>query len=203
MPEVSFPEAERKFLLEEYRNAPVILEYGSGGSTILASELPGKRVFSVESDRDWALRLQARIEELDPPSPATVHHVDIGPTGDWGRPIGPESWPLFFHYPLDIWQQPFFRHPDLVLIDGRFRVACLATVGLLCSRPVRVLFDDYRDRPRYHRVEHRFPRSAMVGRMAVFDVVPGQLKMEDFPFILELFSLATYHGRPSPYKDAV
>lgn len=198
-PELTLPAAEADLLRQEYSKATIILEYGSGGSTVVASALPGKRVFSVESDRAWAISLQARIDELALPSPATVHHVDIGPTGDWGKPTTPESWPRFSRYPIDIWEQPFFRHPDLILIDGRFRCACLAVAGMLCERPLRVLFDDYGDRPLYHAVERLFPRTDMIGRMAVFDLSPGQVDRQHFPEIMQLFSHVAYHGRPAPY----
>lgn len=199
-PELSFPPAEADFLRQEYERASVILEYGSGGSTILASEMPGKRVFSVESDRAWAMRMQARIDELAPASPASIHYFDIGPTGEWGRPLGKENWPLFFRYPIDIWEKTYFRHPDVILIDGRFRPACLAAAGMMCQRPVRVLFDDYAERPLYHVIEQIFHRGDMIGRMAVFDVVPGQVSLQDFPRIMRFFAHITYHGQPDPYK---
>lgn len=198
-PELTLPAAEADAVRQEYGKATIILEYGSGGSTMLASTMPGKRVFSVESDRAWAIRLQAHIDQVAPPSPATVYHVDIGPTGDWGKPLDERNWTRFSRYPLDIWERPFFRHPDLILIDGRFRCACLAVAGMLCQRPLRVLFDDYANRPLYHAVEEMFPRTDMIGRMAVFDLVPGQVDRQHLPAIMRLFSHVSYHGRPAPY----
>jgi hypothetical protein len=50
VPELTFSEEVACFVAREYAAARVILEYGSGGSTHLASQLAGKRVFSVESD---------------------------------------------------------------------------------------------------------------------------------------------------------
>lgn len=198
-PELSFPEVEASLLVREYENAKVILEYGSGGSTVLASRMSGKLVFSVESDRQWAVNLQAHIDKLALPSPAMVHYVDIGPTGEWGRPLNTEKWSRFFRYPLDIWSLPFFRHPDVVLVDGRFRPACLAAVGMLCTRPVRVLFDDYIERTLYHGVEKFFPIVEKVGRMAIFEVKPGRISSQDFPQIIGFFAHATYHGDPINY----
>ena len=42
-PELTMPEAESALLRETYGRAGVILEYGTGGSTVVASELPGMR----------------------------------------------------------------------------------------------------------------------------------------------------------------
>ena len=53
-PELTLPEAEAAHSRAAYKDAKAILEYGSGGSTVMAAEMPGKRVWSVESDADWA-----------------------------------------------------------------------------------------------------------------------------------------------------
>lgn len=191
-PELSFPDAEGAYLREHYASARVILEYGSGGSTVLAAGMPGKRVFSVESDRDWSLRLQRRLEGGDLPSAATVHYVDIGPTGPWGRPVGPQAWQQFWRYPASVWDAPWFRHPDLVLIDGRFRTACFMTVLVRISRPVTILFDDYQTRPAYHGVERFCAPAEQVGRLARFQAVPGLVASADFSQLLDLFNRTTY-----------
>lgn len=178
-----------------YDSAHIILEYGSGGSTILASEQPAKLVFSVESDHAWAIRLQHEIDLRNLPSPALVYHVDIGPTGNWGRPLSPEAWTRFHRYPLAIWDEPFFRQPDVVLIDGRFRPACLMAVLLRTQKPVTVLFDDYTERPAYHSVEAFLKPTEMVGRMAVFDVEPRPFDPSETGAIMDHFFRATYHGK--------
>jgi len=194
-PELSFPLEEMQLVRFFYDSAHIILEYGSGGSTVLGSEQPGKLVFSVESDHAWALRLQHEIDLRNLPSPALVYHVDIGPTGNWGRPLGPEAWTRFHRYPLAIWDEPFFRQPDVVLIDGRFRPACLMAVLLRTQKPVTVLFDDYTERPAYHSVEAFLKPTEMVGRMAVFDVQPRPFDPSETGAIMDHFFRATYHGK--------
>lgn len=201
-PALSFPGAEEDLVRTTYEKARVILEYGSGGSTVLAAEMPGKLVFSVESDRNWALRLQSRLDEAELLSPATVYHVDIGPTGAWGRPLDDSHWPQFHNYPVAIWDEPFFRHPDVVLIDGRFRVACMMTVMARAERPITILFDDYVERKPYHMVEEIIAPREFVGRMAVFDVMPGLVTGSDLDAISRAFAQATYAGQPSLYDAA-
>ena len=193
-PELTFPDSEAEVVRACYARAGVILEYGSGGSTVLAAGMPGKLVFSVESDRDWALRLQRHLDSRDLPSPATVQHVDIGPTGAWGRPTGPETWQRFWRYPASIWDEPWFRHPDLVLIDGRFRAACFMTVLVRITRPVTILFDDYTTRRAYHGVEHFCRPIETIGRLARFEAVPGLVRSADLSLLLDLFNRATYAG---------
>lgn len=180
--DLSLPPEEAGVLEAEYARARVILEYGSGGSTRLAASMPGKYVIAVESDRSWAMDLQLQIDRAGLPSPALVWHVDIGPTGRWGRPLDDSGWQRYHHYPTVIWSEPFFRHPDTVLIDGRFRAACFVATAMRIRRPVTVLFDDYVDRPAYHVVEKLAAPKQVVGRMAVFRLDPMDPEpwMQDF-----------------------
>lgn len=199
---LTFPDAEAACVRRHYAGARVILEYGSGGSTQMAAEMTGKYVLSVESDRDWAIDLQHEIDTAALPSAAIVWHVDIGPTGAWGRPKDDSARDHFHRYPLAIWDQPFFRHPDVILIDGRFRSACLAAACLRIARPVTVLFDDYVDRPKYHIVERLAKPVETVGRMAVFELAPDTVAKEAMTLLIGLFSQATFAGQKADYQQS-
>ncbi|MCA0858897.1 hypothetical protein [Phaeobacter italicus] len=188
------PKAEISFLTSVYQKAQVILEYGSGGTTRIAASLPGKFTMSVESDQKWALDLQQEIDASNPASPVIVYHADIGPTGLWGRPVSMGSWRHFFRYPLDIWEEPFFRHPDTILIDGRMRTACLAMVMLRCTQPVTVLFDDYGVRPMYHEVEKLIRPTEIRGRLARFEVKPDMIEKPQLSFAVKQFAMASIDG---------
>ena len=169
---MTFPRKEAALVREMYAKASVILEYGSGGSTLLAATL-GKAVVSVESDKAWAGALSLRLAGVS--DSATVHYVDVGPTEKWGTPSRPRFHLRFHRYPLSVWDRPDLGDPDLVLIDGRFRAACLAAVRMRARRPTTVLFDDYIDRPHYAGVERFAVKEATVGRMARFTVTPGPI----------------------------
>lgn len=188
------PEDEAAHLTRVYSEASVILEYGSGGSTELGSRMPGKYIMSVESDRDWARSLRQRLCGPDILSPVVVHHVDIGRTGPWGRPRDDRAWRRFHAYPNEVWEQKWFRHPDVVLIDGRFRTACFATILLRVERPVRVLFDDYGVRPLYHQVEEFVRPAAMFGRMAEFRVEPGRVDPRKIGLLISQFFQGSIQG---------
>lgn len=187
-PVLTFPEAEAAAVTAAYQSAGVILEYGSGGSTVLAGALPDKTVFSVESDAQWAADLQAWFVQNPPKSRVNLHAVDIGPTGDWGAPVNQRGWRRYHHYPLSVWERDDFVHPDVVLIDGRFRLACLLAVLHRITRPVVALFDDYQNRKPYHRAEHLVRPSSFIGRMARFDLSPRRLSPDDLALFVDAFS---------------
>jgi hypothetical protein len=191
-PSLTLPEAEADYLRTAYQEARCILEYGSGGSTVLAAQQAGKLVFSVESDRQWALSMQRQFDEADLLSPVIVYHVDIGETGAWGRAKDDTAWRHFYRYPTAIWSENFFRQPDLILIDGRFRAACFVNACLRTRAPVTILFDDYRDRNTYHSVERLMKPTKIVGRMAIFHVEPQEWPQWTVDLLLELCTHVTF-----------
>lgn len=185
---LTLPPEEAEVVAFAYASASVILEYGSGGSTFLALRSGAGFVMSVESDKAWSERIAAAMGAEFPEDRFLVHHADIGPTGPWGRPEGSGAYRRFHLYATGIWDHPGFRHPDVVLIDGRFRVACFLATMIRCTRPVTVLFDDYIDRKYYHWIEELIPRDEMIGRMARFTVRPQSLPPEQLTRVAGAFT---------------
>ena len=182
------PEQEQAELKACYAAARAIVEYGSGGSTLLAASL-GKPCIAVESDLHWAEALQARLHEVAAPDvPAFVHPVDLGPTVEWGFPADNSAAERFSDYPLSVWHQPIAAEADTVLIDGRFRKACFVATLMHITRPVTILFDDYTDRPVYHEVEAILAPTRFCGRLAIFDAVPGLITPAVFGQVIPWFA---------------
>lgn len=169
-----------------YAGAGTILEYGSGGSTVLAAGMAGKRVFSVESDRKWLRRMKEWFAGNPPLADVQLHWADIGPTKRWGVPKDEGGWRNFADYPLSVWDRPDFVQPDVVLIDGRFRVGCFLATIFRLARPAMVLFDDYRPRRAYRAVEAFFAPVEVIGRMARFQVTPVRLEAADLRTVMAL-----------------
>jgi len=177
-PELTLPEAEAAMLRAAYEEAGSILEYGSGGSTVMAAEL-GKRVLSVESDQAWAQMMRDWFAQNPAPGEVDVIWSDIGPTKEWGHPVNDAEWKRFARYPLEVWDLPEFTHPDVVLVDGRFRVGCALAAAYRITRPVALYFDDYVNRQQYHEVEDFLGQpAAIAGRMVRFDLTPQPVPPE-------------------------
>lgn len=173
-PVLTLPKAEAAAYGDALNGAGVVLEYGSGGSTLLAAEA-GAEVWSVESDAAWVEKMRDWFAAHPTAGKVHLHHADIGPTGDWGHPSDESRirhWP---DYALKVWELPDFRHPDVVLVDGRFRLACFLTVLYRITRPVVLFFDDYAPRAAYHKAAKLVAPTAMIGRMARFDLIPTPL----------------------------
>lgn len=187
-PALALPPAEAALVQATYDAAQVILEYGSGGSTCLAAEMLGKTVYSVESDKAWCAGLEQWFAENPPQSTVHLHLADIGPTGKWGKPAGEKHWRRFARYPYSVWERADFVHPDVVLVDGRFRAACFLATLFSITRPITLLFDDYAERLAYHDVEIFGPPVAMHGRLARFELTPTPVPPAMMPWIFDVFA---------------
>jgi hypothetical protein len=132
------------------------MEFGAGGSTLLALRAGASDLVVVESDPTWI----AAVAEHPEAAAAIAEHrlallgADIGPTREFGYPAAMDApaarWSRYVQVGWAEWARRGTR-PDLVFVDGRFRVACCLSVLLACSdSPVRVLVHDIcPERPGY------------------------------------------------------
>lgn len=146
-------------------HAESYLEFGSGGSTEYVAREHECSIRAVETSIKWATEVQSRLENR-----ADVVHIDLGETGDWGRPLTYARRREFVSYCeagfLDGYQ------PDTILIDGRFRVACFLTCLMRANPGTKIVFDDWY-RQKYHVVEEILLPAAKNRRQALFEIPQG------------------------------
>lgn len=194
-PVSDMPSAESAYLIAAYKKARVILEYGSGSSTVIASNMADKVIYSVENDLVWAIKLQERLDSLAVSLPY-IHYENIGKVGSYGRPYDDQEWRQYHRYAASIWNETFFEQPDVVLIDGRLREACFTFACLSITKPTTIIFDDYVGRERYHQVEELIRPSATIGRMAEFRLDgPLILTPKHLQFAMKMIGEVTYAGK--------
>ena len=147
---------------EELARATSYLEFGTGGSTLRAATSGVRRIVSVDSDQTWVRKISDRIAAERSTVDIELIHCDIGRTGEWGMPTDygqVANWPQYFVQP---WGRFLTANdtPDLIFVDGRFRVACVlySLLNLCIRRPTkaaRIMIHDFSYRPFYGRIlEH-------------------------------------------------
>lgn len=158
------------FLKNKILKSNFFFEYGSGNTTIF-SKYNKKNFFSVESDRSFFLFLiKKKIKN--------IFFYSLG-------------FVEFFSYPL--FKSFFFRNfyskkaikyssaifdlckdkkniPDLILVDGRYRVLCMLNIYLYLKKnslnKACVVIDDFKKRKYYHIVKQLF-KTKTIGRLGV------------------------------------
>lgn len=185
--ELTFPADTVELIKEYYDKSEKILEYGSGGSTLYALQNSNKGLLSVESDKEWIEKLKEKVASNKLPGTFLPFYVNVGPTKEWGRPSDMSFMHLFPNYaiePLLYAKKQSFDY-DLVLIDGRFRVACMIAVMAMAHRKISVIIDDYTDRNYKDVIEKYISPDKIVGRAAHFTVEKSILNSQD---VIENFS---------------
>lgn len=165
------------------RSSKVYGEYGMGDSTKLALN-ENLIVYSVDTDRYWVIECKKKLFSKS----SSLKWIDFGRVKSWGYPISYNKIDKIDNYLNFIWVQD--RKPDLVLIDGRFRVACFLTCLLYADEGTLIIFDDYPLRENYHIVE-RFINPFDNNYRQSFFKVPNQ-KFLDLEKINELMSHFKY-----------
>jgi len=158
----------------------LILEYGTGGSTVLALESNIENVvYACETDSAWLAKLMLYASERRLQSRLFPVYLDIGQTGDWGVPVfgggfTGKRMQRFLEVAISPWRLMRSHNalPDLVLIDGRWRKACFLSALLFCKAPTLILWDDYADRPQYHVFDEIIKPAEMIGRSALYEINP-------------------------------
>jgi len=140
-----------------------LLEFGCGGSTLVAARQV-RKIVSVDSDPAWLAEVGQNLARaaID----FTPYHADIGPTKEWGYPADDRLLAQWPRYHVGVWRQ-LGGSPDAVLVDGRFRVACLLQSIIHCKPDCMLLFHDFFDRPHYHVVLRHVDVLARVDTLAV------------------------------------
>ncbi|WP_027467441.1 hypothetical protein [Deefgea rivuli] len=153
------------------------LEFGSGGSTYLAAKL-NKPFVCIDSDRFFLRAVKQKITTDGLFNPVTQCYLqrNIGFTREWSQPViwaslsqsRQTKFRRYSDFPAELFQNN--HTPDLILIDGRFRVACALKVirALHAQSGWTLVVDDYVGRAEYMVITQFARLDGYVGRMAVF-----------------------------------
>jgi hypothetical protein len=144
----------------------IYAEYGCGASTIWVAKNVGCEILSVDSSSEWISKVK---NECAAYSKITLHLADVGEVGAWGFPVGYMKADNFSEYSDWIWTNN--QKPNVILIDGRFRVCCFLTCVLNSEIGTKIIFDDYTNRPQYHYIENYVKPIETCGKQALF-IVP-------------------------------
>lgn len=148
------------------RNSTSYLEFGTGGSTFVASQNVKESIISVDSSQEWLDKVMTACtgSKVVP----KLIYVDIGKVGDWGVPLEREKMETWPRYHENVWEIGESANADLIMVDGRFRVACFAQAVLRGKRSAIIGIHDFNSRPQYHCVRDMAREIASVESLSFF-----------------------------------
>lgn len=147
---------EEEFFLSHLNYNHNVLEYGSGSSTFDISK-KCKNLVSIEHQEDWYIKLKNNLPKncnliLQKPDLPYIEGFDDGTY---------DQFKSYVNAPLKY--GPF----DVVLIDGRARVACSSIAHRICNEQSIIFIHDY-DRIEYHEALNHLKLIEVVETMAKF-----------------------------------
>jgi len=100
-------EAEISCLQRHLQATNTLVEFGSGGSTLLAVKTKVKNIFSVESDLGWVEKLKKEplIQNALKNKQLRFISPDLGLVGAWGRPCDITKKADWYLYHSAVWQK--------------------------------------------------------------------------------------------------
>lgn len=159
---IRMSDKEIGLLRKNLEKATHYLEFGCGGSTALAARSKLKTIASVENSLEWIdkCRADSAISSAEREGRLKFIAADTGPTKGWGYPVDKSSAHLWQNYYLRPWDKLDAAQLDLVLVDGRWRVACVMQAIVRTSPACRILVHDWSDKRPQYEVLLRFTEIA-------------------------------------------
>jgi hypothetical protein len=168
IPQPRMTPGERELFASFLNCAEQYLEFGTGGSTVLAASLVARSVISVDSSSSKQSSVAHSCVVAGTRITPLLLHADIGPISEWGHPLDVTfrgRWP---DYVSEVWRGSSARRADLCLIDGRFRVASFLSVLLECEAMTAIMFHDFPGRKPYHVIREFADEIAKQDELVVF-----------------------------------
>jgi len=168
---IDFGSKKSNLYFEKYlKKSKFYLEYGSGASTFFAKKNK-KKFISLEADKSFYSFLKKNIKQ--------IKYLDIGPTKYFSIPILPtcmirKKINYYSNYLTNIYNSQGVI-PDLILIDGRFRI--LTTLKIIRflkkkkAQNITIIIDDYLKRRHYKNIEN-IVTVHQVGRFGIIKYNP-------------------------------
>ena len=168
---IDFGSKKSNLYFEKYlKKSKFYLEYGSGASTFFAKKNK-KKFISLEADKSFYSFLKKNIKQ--------IKYLDIGPTKYFSIPILPtcmirKKINYYSNYLTNIYNSQGVI-PDLILIDGRFRIlTTLKIIRFLKKKKAQniiIIIDDYLKRRHYKNIEN-IVTVHQVGRFGIIKYNP-------------------------------
>ena len=162
--QINMEEVEQEKLKEYLVQCEKVFEFGCGGSTVLMSGMENiKTIHSVESDKNWVSAVKKQVGGR-----VNFHFVDINTApGLWGHPKDKSKISEWPNYSGVLSKIPDY-YPDLIFVDGRFRVACALKSLEKMNAQSHLMVHDYGLDRNYNVIEKWFKKVDSADTLFVF-----------------------------------
>ncbi|WP_288764181.1 hypothetical protein [uncultured Weeksella sp.] len=166
-------EDEKELLKKYIKNTQNYLEFGLGGSTIFTLLNSKAKIISVDTNESWiASMMKYKIIRKNIPSRLEILFVNIGETKFWGYPVSNEKKHTFERFSKEVYEKYPDNLYDFVLVDGRFRVACVlqTIISQINNKKIIIAVHDYSFRKEYQIIEQFLEIKEKANSLYIFEM---------------------------------
>ena len=138
-------EQEQTFFLSRIKSNHVVLEYGSGQSTLDIEKIAAK-IISIEHDEHWYHQMSKQVSDK-----CKLIYVPPNMTYKEGGCDG--TFEQFENYINEPSKHGVF---DVVLIDGRARLECVKNIRKVCHADTQIFVHDFFSRLKIDNYENMY-----------------------------------------------
>ncbi len=178
------------------RNKKVVLEFGSGGSTINFLKAK-KKVYSVESNPKFYKYMKSiRLINEAINKSLVLKFIELGETDQWGSPVLIKSNANVISYYSEIWKDINLnkQNVDLIYIDGRFRVcSCIYSILQLLKNDrtgTTIMIHDFWNRKEYHILLKFLTEIKSKSRLGCF-IIKKEIDIKEAEDVLNEYSASS------------
>lgn len=160
---VYMQQKEINLIISLLKEDDVMLEWGSGGSTLFFPQFVDK-YYSIEHDKEWFLRIVNEMESiLEKLKPNKIYFVPPE-VKEYNNPAKKEEFESYIKKVNNLPEKKI----DKVLIDGRARFWCGLEVLPYLKDDSLVFVHDFMNRERYHGLLEKYN---LIGHMITLGVL--------------------------------
>lgn len=148
------------YLMKILGDAQIVLDYGASLSAGIISAHSAPRVFCALDPDHEAAALQALAARF----PERLHIYRAHAHDDMHADKSAAA--------AEIWDQPWFKHPDVVAFGGEAALACLTTTQSRITKPVTLVWCAFKQHPRHAQWQETVRNGKMIEDAFVFDIQP-------------------------------
>jgi len=158
----------KDYLIDQLTQAEVVLQYGCASSEIVCNESHVKTVLAVDANKAVCDEIYTLIDVKEK---LHLMYADIGSLDESGKqPISVEHFKLYHQYMIFPWAlaDKYASMPDLVIIDGHFKVASFFYSLICAPENTKIIFNNFFDHPDHELIRNYSPLESRHGNAAVF-----------------------------------
>jgi len=159
----SITDREKEAILDNLNPQDIMLEYGSGGSTLLFSKYV-QSYNSVEHDKDWYEKIKPLVSENTTLVHANCYYKNNNVHCDYNSEEERDKWRSYYEG-VKLLKKNYYNK---VFIDGRARAYCALEVIKYIDDQSLVFIHDYVGRAYYHNlVEQKYDRVDLIDSLVI------------------------------------